>query len=217
VTFFAPRSLLASCPSCPAGRAASVNGRPAKVFGLTGSDGRPGIRLAAGERFRVDLANEAGTRTIVHWHGELPPWSQDGFQWPQTPPIAKGAVQAYDYAPISVLAPRRVAIDEIASAIRCNRPCDCCHVIEDIKLKLHNLCSRFVLGDLMPKSFVLSAKFGRAPRVDFQGAAANSACCADAISAQIVSAVWTSLDQSEMGAVSVDAQSKARIRSATSL
>jgi hypothetical protein len=68
--------------------------------------------------------------------------------------------------------PRRlevVAVDEITSAIRCNRPCDCWHVIEDIKLKLHNLCSRFVLGDLMPKSFVLSAKFGRAPRVDFQG------------------------------------------------
>jgi FtsP/CotA-like multicopper oxidase with cupredoxin domain len=84
--------------------AASVNGRPAKVFGLTGPDGRPGIRLAAGERFRVDLANEAGTRTIVHWHGQLPPWSQDGFPWPQTPPIAKGAVHAYDYAPISVLA-----------------------------------------------------------------------------------------------------------------
>jgi FtsP/CotA-like multicopper oxidase with cupredoxin domain len=75
-----------------------VNGRPAKVFGLIGPDGRPGIRLGPGERFRVDLANEAGTRTIVHWHGQLPPWTQDGFPWPQTPPIANGAVQAYDYA-----------------------------------------------------------------------------------------------------------------------
>ena len=81
-------------------RVLEVNGRPAKVFGLTGPDGRPGIRLAPGERFRVDLANEAGTRTIVHWHGQLPPWTQDGFPWPQTPPIANGAVQAYDYAPI---------------------------------------------------------------------------------------------------------------------
>src|SRR5713101_1262745 len=27
-------------------------------------------------------------------------WMQDGFPWPQTPPIANGAVQAYDYAPI---------------------------------------------------------------------------------------------------------------------
>src|SRR5579864_9409390 len=69
-------------------RVLEVNGRPAKVFGLIGPDGRPGIRLAAGERFRVDLANRAGTPTIVHWHGQLPPWTQDGFPWPQTPPIA---------------------------------------------------------------------------------------------------------------------------------
>src|SRR5258705_11353722 len=81
-------------------RVLEVNGRPAKVFGLTGPDGRPGIRLAAGERFRVELANEASARTLVHWHGQLPPWMQDGFPWPQTPPIANGAVQAYDYAPI---------------------------------------------------------------------------------------------------------------------
>jgi FtsP/CotA-like multicopper oxidase with cupredoxin domain len=90
----APKHLVAGT------RVLEVNGRPAKVFGLTGPDGRPGIRLAAGERFRVDLANETGTRTLVHWHGQLPPWTQDGFPWPQTPPIANGAVQAYDYAPI---------------------------------------------------------------------------------------------------------------------
>lgn len=81
-------------------RVLEVNGRPAKVFGLIGPNGRPGIRLAPGERFRMDLVNQAGTRTIVHWHGQLPPWMQDGFPWPQTPPIANGAVQAYDYAPI---------------------------------------------------------------------------------------------------------------------
>ena len=32
-------------------RVLEVNGRPAKVFGLTGPDGRPGIRLGPGERF----------------------------------------------------------------------------------------------------------------------------------------------------------------------
>jgi FtsP/CotA-like multicopper oxidase with cupredoxin domain len=89
----APKRLVAGT------RMLEVNGRPAKVFGLTGPDGRPGIRLAAGERFRVKLANETGTRTLVHWHGQLPPWTQDGFPWPQTPPITNGAVQPYDYAP----------------------------------------------------------------------------------------------------------------------
>jgi FtsP/CotA-like multicopper oxidase with cupredoxin domain len=82
-------------------RMLEVNGRPAKVFGLTGPDGRPGIRLAADERFHVELANESGTRTLVHWHGQVPPWTQDGFPWPQTPPITNGTVEAYDYLPIS--------------------------------------------------------------------------------------------------------------------
>ena len=90
----APKRLVAGT------RMLEVNGRPAKVFGLTGPDGLPGIRLAAGERFRVELANETGTRTLIHWHGQLPPWTQDSFPWPQTPPITNGAVQSYDYAPI---------------------------------------------------------------------------------------------------------------------
>lgn len=81
-------------------RVIEVNGRAAKVFGLIGPDGRPGLRLAPGERFQVELANEAGAPTIVHWHGQLPPWKQDGFPWPQTPSIGNGAAQAYDYAPI---------------------------------------------------------------------------------------------------------------------
>jgi FtsP/CotA-like multicopper oxidase with cupredoxin domain len=99
-----PRAVRAAAPIAKrlvvGTRVLEVNGRPAKVFGLTGPDGRPGICLGPGERFRVDLVNEAGTRTIVHWHGQLPPWTQDGFPWPQTPPIADGAVQAYDFAPI---------------------------------------------------------------------------------------------------------------------
>jgi FtsP/CotA-like multicopper oxidase with cupredoxin domain len=91
----APKRLVAGT------RMLEVNGRPARVFGLTGPDGRSGIRLAAGERFRVELVNETGTRALVHWHGQLPPWTQDGFPWPQTPPITNGAVQPYGYAPIS--------------------------------------------------------------------------------------------------------------------
>ena len=68
-------------------RTLAVNGKSARVFGLIGPNGKPGITLSPGERFRVDLVNEAGTPTIVHWHGQLPPWTQDGFPWPQTPPI----------------------------------------------------------------------------------------------------------------------------------
>lgn len=38
--------------------------------------------------------------TIVHWHGQLPPWTEDGFPWPQTPPIAAGEAYAYDFMPV---------------------------------------------------------------------------------------------------------------------
>jgi len=82
-------------------RSLDVNGKAARVFGLTGPNGKPGITLSPGERFRVDLVNQAGTSTIIHWHGQLPPWKQDGFPWPQTPPIAAGASHSYDYAPIA--------------------------------------------------------------------------------------------------------------------
>jgi FtsP/CotA-like multicopper oxidase with cupredoxin domain len=81
-------------------RTLSVNGKSAQVFGLIGPNGKSGITLSPGERFQLDLVNQAGTSTLVHWHGQLPPWKQDGFPWPQTPPIPAGDTQSYDYAPI---------------------------------------------------------------------------------------------------------------------
>jgi FtsP/CotA-like multicopper oxidase with cupredoxin domain len=82
-------------------RTLAVNGKSARVFDLVGPSGKSGITLSAGERFRVDLVNRAGKSTIVHWHGQLPPWRQDGFPWPHTPAIPAGATQSYDYAPIA--------------------------------------------------------------------------------------------------------------------
>src|SRR3982074_1457690 len=82
-------------------RTLTVNGKPARVFGLIGPNGKPGITLSPGERFHVDLVNRADTSTIIHWHGQLPPWTQDGFPWPQTPPIPAGDTYSYDYAPIA--------------------------------------------------------------------------------------------------------------------
>src|SRR5882672_2079908 len=82
-------------------RTLAVNGKPARVFGLIGPNGKPGVTLSPGERFHVDLVNQAGTSTIIHWHGQLPPWTQDGFPWPQTPPIPAGDTRSYDYAPIA--------------------------------------------------------------------------------------------------------------------
>ena len=82
-------------------RILEVNGRAAGVFALVGPNGQPGITLAPGERFVVRLENQAGVPTIVHWHGQLPDWQQDGFPWPEIPLIAPGGSHTYDYTPIA--------------------------------------------------------------------------------------------------------------------
>lgn len=81
-------------------RTLDVNGRAAQVFRIVDGTGQTGLTLAPGERFRVELKNQTDDYTIIHWHGQLPPWTQDGFPWSQTPPLAPAAVKLYDYAPI---------------------------------------------------------------------------------------------------------------------
>jgi len=100
-TFAAPETRPAKLGLTAGTRTLAVDGKPARVFGLVGPNGKPGITLLPGERFQVDLVNEAGTSTIVHWHGQLPPWKQDGFPWPQTPPVPAGDSHSYDYEPIA--------------------------------------------------------------------------------------------------------------------
>lgn len=97
---------VAQAPTAPARRLTAgtrildVNGRAAKIFSLTDEAGRPGLTLAPGERFHVTLANQTDERTIIHWHGQTPPWWQDGFPWPQIPTVAPGAAPTYDFSPI---------------------------------------------------------------------------------------------------------------------
>jgi FtsP/CotA-like multicopper oxidase with cupredoxin domain len=81
-------------------RSLDVNGKAARIFALLGPDGKPGVTLNLGERFAVTLNNQTGKSTIIHWHGQLPDWKQDGLPWPQTPPIPAGMSKSYDYAPI---------------------------------------------------------------------------------------------------------------------
>ena len=82
-------------------RTLEVNGKGASVFGLRQPGGTQGVILDPGQRFTVDLANRAGQPTIIHWHGQLPPWREDGFPWRETPPLASGAAHSYDFQPIT--------------------------------------------------------------------------------------------------------------------
>ena len=78
-------------------RTIEVNGRPASVFGLQQADGKPGIRLRAGDAFNVLLSNKTAEPTIVHWHGLAPPWPSDGVPNAPLPPIAAGTDRAFNF------------------------------------------------------------------------------------------------------------------------
>lgn len=77
-----------------------MNGKPAPVFGLVQANGESGIALDPGQRFLVDVVNQIGEDTILHWHGQTPPNNQDGVALTGVEPlIAAATTRRYDYAP----------------------------------------------------------------------------------------------------------------------
>ncbi len=79
-------------------RTIEVKGKAATVFGIRQPDGTAGVTLDPGQRFRVDLLNRSGEETVIHWHGQTPPYAQDGVMDANRPAIADGAAQSYDFA-----------------------------------------------------------------------------------------------------------------------
>lgn len=59
-------------------RTIDVKGRSARVFGLVGPDGTPGLAFDAGTEFDVALSSAIDQPTLIHWHGLTPPWVADG-------------------------------------------------------------------------------------------------------------------------------------------
>ncbi|MBP2303872.1 multicopper oxidase domain-containing protein [Azospirillum melinis] len=80
-------------------RTLDVNGKAAGVFGIRQPGGTPGLSLDPGRRFVVDLANRAGEDAVIHWHGQTPPYVQDGVIDTNRPAIRTGESVRYDFAP----------------------------------------------------------------------------------------------------------------------
>ena len=78
-------------------RTIEVDGKPAKVLGLLQPDGKPGLAMDAGTRFRVRLENNSGESTLIHWHGLLPPYGQDGVPGLPQPLLESGQAYEYDF------------------------------------------------------------------------------------------------------------------------
>lgn len=111
--FLAAGAALGTVALAQAGRAAShaditelaigtrtleVKGKAAKVFGLLQPDGRHGLVMDAGDRFRVRLTNAAAEPALIHWHGLTPPNAQDGVPGVTQPPLSPGESHDYDFA-----------------------------------------------------------------------------------------------------------------------
>ncbi|WP_042704576.1 multicopper oxidase family protein, partial [Azospirillum sp. B506] len=101
-----PRSVLAAAPAAGDAfrltvdrRTLEVNGKAASVFGIRQPDGTPGLTLEPGQRFLLDLANQAGEDAVIHWHGQTPPYVQDGVIDRNRPAIRNGESVRYDFAP----------------------------------------------------------------------------------------------------------------------
>ena len=78
-------------------RTLDINGKPASVFGLVGSDNKPGLTFTEGEQFQVALINKLNEPTIIHWHGLRPPYDQDGTPNAPMPLLAAGEIRHYDF------------------------------------------------------------------------------------------------------------------------
>jgi FtsP/CotA-like multicopper oxidase with cupredoxin domain len=99
LTLGLPRVPLAgnSATLVAATRQIEIDGKAATVYGLTGPDARPGLVIAAGQRFSATLENRLAEPTLVHWHGLAPPWRQDGVPDVSQAPLQPGARYTYDF------------------------------------------------------------------------------------------------------------------------
>jgi FtsP/CotA-like multicopper oxidase with cupredoxin domain len=88
-----PRTLVADR------RVIDVLGKPANVYGIRAENGGQGLFLPSGERFLVDLENQIGTETMIHWHGQTPDPAQDGVSdTGYVSPVAAGEKRSYDFS-----------------------------------------------------------------------------------------------------------------------
>lgn len=78
-------------------RILEVDGRAAEMFGIQQADGSHGLILGSGDRFLVELANACDEPAIIHWHGQTPPFLQDGVAGHGRDLIQPGEAANYDF------------------------------------------------------------------------------------------------------------------------
>ena len=78
-------------------RTIDIAGRAAEIYGLVGPGGRPGLTLGPKQPFQVELRNDLGDGTLIHWHGQTPPSAQDGVPELSQPLLKPSEAFLYDF------------------------------------------------------------------------------------------------------------------------
>jgi FtsP/CotA-like multicopper oxidase with cupredoxin domain len=93
---FAPKPAHAAMPELRVDtRVLDVKGKAAKVYGIIGPSGRPGMELMLGEGFSASVINALSEETLIHWHGLTPPVAMDGVPMLSGPLLAAGETRDY--------------------------------------------------------------------------------------------------------------------------
>jgi len=72
-------------------------GQVEKAMAYNGMVPGPTLRVVEGQRVRVHVTNELSESTVVHWHGQRVPNSQDGVGFITQPPIKPGETYTYEF------------------------------------------------------------------------------------------------------------------------
>jgi FtsP/CotA-like multicopper oxidase with cupredoxin domain len=72
-------------------------GIEASAMAYNGTVPGPTLRAPAGERIRVNVTNQLGEPTLVHWHGIDLPFEQDGVHGRGVTPIPDGGQHRYEF------------------------------------------------------------------------------------------------------------------------
>lgn len=80
-----------------ASRQLEVLGKAAKVYGITGPDGKPGLMAREGDRFTGLVDNQSGEDLILHWHGQVLARNTDDRTRPNGGAQPNATQEAYDF------------------------------------------------------------------------------------------------------------------------
>lgn len=78
-------------------RQIEVSGKSATRYGVFQEDRTLGVTLNEGDLFDIELVNKLKVPTLVHWHGFIEPWKQDGVPGLSSPPIPAGGSKRFTF------------------------------------------------------------------------------------------------------------------------